>query len=210
MLGGYNFDLGLTDEDLAFLDSLNRSGPSQPAHIDLEKPLPREVLFDEHSGNQHGPNAYHDSPLSNWTPSAEDNAFMDQHYLSVPKHLDTPPSRAHAMPRVFPGYLSMESRDSAFGVCVRISQNKGLDRIMRCFPSAELLDRLINDFFIQQRLEIDTWIHESTMQLDQETPEMILTLAAAGAVLSKLEAIRRLGHAMLEVARLQVNDKVLF
>lgn len=81
---------------------------------------------------------------------------------------------------------------------------------MQYFPSAELLDSLINDFFIQQRLEIDTWIHEPTMQLDQESPEMTLTLAAAGAVLSDVDTIQRLGYAMLEIARLRVNDKVFF
>jgi hypothetical protein len=38
------------------------------------------------------------------------------------------------------------------------------------------------------------------MQLDLETLEMTLTLAAAGAFLSDIEAIQRLGYAMLEVA----------
>lgn len=79
---------------------------------------------------------------------------------------------------------------------------------MQCFPSSGLLDSLINDYFIQQRSEIDTWIHESTLQLNQESPEMILSLAAAGAILSEVEAIQRLGYAMLEVARLQINIKV--
>jgi hypothetical protein len=37
---------------------------------------------------------------------------------------------------------------------------------------------------------------------------MILTLAAAGAVLAKVEAIQRLGYAMFEVARLKVNSSV--
>jgi uncharacterized protein (DUF2384 family) len=80
---------------------------------------------------------------------------------------------------------------------------------MQCFSSAELLDSLIEVFFTQQRSEIDTWIHEPTMQLNEENPDMILILAAAGAVRSDVEAIQRLGNAMLEVARLQVNDKVL-
>lgn len=133
---------------------------------------------------------------------------MDQQYLSVPKHLNSPRSTDNSRPRIFAEPLSRESRDGAFAVVVRICQRKSLTRIMQCFPSSGLLDSLINDYFIQQRSEIDAWIHESTLQLNQESPEMILSLAAAGAILSEVEAIQRLGYAMLEVARLQINIKV--
>lgn len=133
---------------------------------------------------------------------------MDQHYLSVPKHLDTPSSTGISRPRVSQESLSRESRDAAFAVVVTKSQQRSLNRIMQCFPSAELLDSLIYDFLLQQRSQIDTWIHTPTLQLNKESPEMILTLAAAGAVLSNVEPIQRLGYAILEVARLQINSKV--
>ena len=79
---------------------------------------------------------------------------------------------------------------------------------MQCFPSVELLEGLSQVFFTQHRSEIDTWIHKPTIQLNKESRGMILTLAAAGAVHSDVEAIQRPGYAMLEVARLQMNDKV--
>lgn len=48
------------------------------------------------------------------------------------------------------------------------------------------------------------------MQLNKESPEMIIALAAAGAVLSPVEAIQKLGYALLEVARLYLCQKVHF
>jgi len=207
--GVINPDFELTDEDLEFLDYLNRLGPSPETHVVQEQPAQQYFPTGTEYPHDDDGNALDESPLSHWTPRAEDNAYMDQQYLSVPKHLDTPMLIGVAGPRIFAEALTRESRDAAFALVVKKCQRKRLNRIMLCFPSAELLDSLIQVFFAQQRSEIDTWIHESTMKLNNESPEMILTLAAAGAVLSDLEAIQRLGYAMLEVARLQVNDKVL-
>lgn len=156
------------------------------------------------------PETYHNSPLSNWTPRTEDNAYMDQEYLSGPKHLDNPNSATVSRPRVFSEHLSKESRDSAFAIVVQMCRQKDLNRIMQCFPSAELLDSLIQDYFLRQRDRQDSWIHEPTMQLNKESPEMIIALAAAGAVLSPVEAIQKLGYALLEVARLYLCQKVHF
>ena len=68
------------------------------------------------------------------------------------------------------------------------------------------LDSLIH-VLIWQRSETDSWIHEPSLNLNR--PEVILTLAAACAGLSNMEAIQRLGYAMYEVARFQVNDTVI-
>jgi hypothetical protein len=152
--------------------------------------------------------AYHNSPLSNWTPRTEDNAYMDQQYLSVPKHLDRPISSAAVESRVISEHLSRESRDKAFAIVVQVCQRRDFGRIMHYFPSAELLDSLIQDYFHQQRSELDSWIHESTMDLNQESPEIIIALAAAGAVSSPVNAIQRLGYALLEIARLELSNKV--
>jgi hypothetical protein len=134
---------------------------------------------------------------------------MDQQYLSLPQHLDNPQSNGVMKSQSLRYLLSTESRDASFALVVKICQWKNLDRIMQCFPSTTLLDSLIHNFFIQHRSEPDAWIHEPTMVLNQERPEMILTLAAAGASLSNVEAIQRLGYAMLEVARLKVNSMVI-
>ncbi|KGO71710.1 hypothetical protein PITC_027230 [Penicillium italicum] len=204
-----NFELGLTDADIEFFDSLSRPGPPHQTRVIQEQSAQRGIPVSPEFSNHVDTNPLNDSPLSHWNPRAEDNAYMDQHYLSVPQHLDTPDSTGISRPRIFAEPLSKESRDAVFALVVKRCQRNTSTRIMQCFPSVELLDSLIQSFFAQQRSKIDTWIHESTMLLNQESPDMILTLAAAGAVCSDVEAIQRLGYAMLEVARLQVIGKVL-
>lgn len=201
-------DFGLTNEDLELLDSIDRPALAQRAHENPQLPSLHDAPTDTKSPNQVVKIELQDSPLSHWTPHVEDNAYMDQQYLSLPQHLNNPHSPSTLYPRIIADPLSRESRDAAFALIVKICQWKDLNRIMQCFPSTELLDSLIHDFLIWQRSETDSWIHEPTLNLNQESPEMILTLAAAGAVLSNVEAIQRLGYAMQEVARLHVNNKV--
>ncbi|GMG10591.1 unnamed protein product [Aspergillus oryzae var. brunneus] len=200
--------LGLTEADLEFLASLNNHDlaherPNTVAQYHTQRSVPEALgLMDKE--------AYHNSPLSNWTPRSEDNAYMDQQYLSVPKHLDRSISSGTAEARVFSECLSKESRDKVFSIFVQVCQRRDFGRMMHYFPSAELLDSLIQDYFLHQRSEIDSWIHESTIDLNQESPEMIIALAAAGAVLSPVNAIQRLGYALLEIARLELSSKLPF
>ncbi|KAJ5905115.1 C6 and C2H2 transcription factor [Penicillium subrubescens] len=201
-------DFGLTDEDLELLDSINRPVSAQQAP-DYPKQFapPHDALTSRKPTRQISKVDLQDSPLSHWSPCKEDNAHMDQQYLSLPQHLDNPQSYGVLEPQNLRYPLSTESRDAAFALVVKICQWKNLNRIMQCFPSTKLLDSLIHNFFTRHRSETDTWIHEPTMNLNQEGPEMILTLAAAGAVLAKVDAIQRLGYAMFEVARLKVNSR---
>ncbi|KAB8261866.1 hypothetical protein BDV32DRAFT_148188 [Aspergillus pseudonomiae] len=203
--GNISPELGLTEADLEFLASLNNHDlaherPNSTTQYSTRRSVPEALgLMDKE--------AYHNSPLSNWTPRSEDNAYMDQQYLSVPKHLDRSISSGAAEVRVFSECLSKESRDKAFSIFVQICQRRDFGRMMHYFPSAELLDSLIQDYFLHQRSEIDSWIHEATIDLNQESPEMIIALAAAGAVLSPVNAIQRLGYALLEIARLELSSK---
>lgn len=201
MIGRDILDLGLTDGDLEFLDSLNNLDALYEDWTTTDQ-APREDLpSDTEPADLIDNNAYHDSPLAgSWTPRTEDNAYMDQEYLSVPKHLDNPKSTTPRS-RVSPEHLSKESRDSAFAIVVQMCQRRNVIKIMQCFPSAELLDSLIQDYFLRQRTQLDTWIHGPIMQLNKESPEMILALAAAGAVVSPVEAIQKLGYALMEIAR---------
>jgi len=207
-----NFELGLTNADLEFLDAFYNNNNNN-TNIDLrpgalEAPTRQPC---QPRNPQDGPAqnpAYDNSPLADWTPRADDNAYMDRKYLAVPKDLDHATHTGGLKPRITPEALSRESRDAAFAAVVLICQERNLYRIMHCFPSAELLDSLIQDFFVHQRSKTISWIHEPTVWLNQDTPEFIISLAAAGAVLSPVTAIQRLGYALLEIARLQLYNRV--
>lgn len=131
-------DFSLTDEDLEFLDSLTQ--PDQLLHVSEKQPR-RESDFHHVSSSETNAENIHHSPLSQWTPGEDDNVYMDQQYLSVSEHLDTPGSPRSRRDRVSDEYVSKESRDSVFAVVVHICQRKGPLQIMKCFPSADLLDR---------------------------------------------------------------------
>jgi hypothetical protein len=79
---------------------------------------------------------------------------------------------------------------------------------MKSFPSTELLDSLIQDFFARQSEQVDSWIHGPTFHPNEESPDMVGIIAAAGAVKSPIPTIRKLGFALMEVVRLQMSTKV--
>lgn len=201
-------DLGLTEGDLKFLSLLNTQSTLHENWITTEQLSQGPQLRDAEPAQLMDSDAYHNSPLTNWTPGTDDNAYMDQEYLSVPKHLDHPNPPGAAKPRAYSGRVSKESRDSAFAIVVKLCAQRKLNQVMQCFPSAELLDSLVENYLMQQRTHLDSWIHESTMGLNEACPELVMALAAAGAVLSPVEAIQKLGYALLEIARLHLNQKV--
>lgn len=44
--------------------------------------------------------------------------------------------------------------------------------------------------------------------MNDEAPDMLAALAAAGATRSTIPTIRKLGYALMEIVRLQLSDKV--
>ncbi|KAB8269737.1 hypothetical protein BDV30DRAFT_229551 [Aspergillus minisclerotigenes] len=127
--GNVSPELGLTEADLEFLASLNNHDlaherPNTAAQYHTQRSVPEALgLMDKE--------AYHNSPLSNWTPRSEDNAYMDQQYLSVPKHLDRSISSGTAEARVFSECLSKESRDKAFSIFVQYENDNTYTRNLR-------------------------------------------------------------------------------
>ncbi|KAE8139742.1 hypothetical protein BDV38DRAFT_291020 [Aspergillus pseudotamarii] len=127
--GNISPELGLTEADLEFLASLNNHDlaherPNTTAQYSTQRSVPEALgLMDKE--------AYHNSPLSNWTPRSEDNAYMDQQYLSVPKHLDRSISAGNAEARVFSECLSKEGRDKAFSIFVQYENDNSNTRNLR-------------------------------------------------------------------------------
>lgn len=201
-------DLGLTEGDLKFLSSLNTQSTFHENWMSTEQLSQGAQSGDAEKAQLMDSDAYRNSLLTNWTPGDNDNAYMDQGYLSVPKHLDYPNPPGAAKPMVYSGRVSKESRDSAFAVVVELCEQRKLNQVMQCFPSAELLDSLVQNYLTRQRTQLDSWIHGSTMQLNEACPELVMALAAAGAVLSPVEAIQKLGYALLEIARRHLNQRV--
>lgn len=192
------FDFDLTDVDFGLIDFFNTRGIA-------EAPTDRS---DADSGIALGAEAYRRSSLSNWTPAHEDHALADQGDLSVPESIDSPQTNMRPQRKVLSERLSQGSRDLIFGMVLQTNTKATTTRIMKSFPSTELLDSLIQDYFDFQNCHIDSWIHGPTFQPNDQSPDMLATVAAAGAIRSPIPTIRKLGYALMEVARLQLSSKV--
>ncbi|KAL3451605.1 hypothetical protein BJX65DRAFT_293519 [Aspergillus insuetus] len=198
-----NYDFDLTEVDFGLIDFYNSRGSVNPVLQPAEDPHDR----DADSGIALGAEAYQRSSLSAWQPAREDHAFADQGDLSVPKSIDSPEASVRSERQILSERLSPGTRDLIFGMVLQTSQRANLARIMKSFPSTELLDSLIQDFFARQSEQVDSWIHGPTFHLNEESPDMVGIVAAAGAVKSPIPTIRKLGFALMEVVRLQMSTK---
>ncbi|KAL2784905.1 hypothetical protein BJX66DRAFT_343579 [Aspergillus keveii] len=198
-----NYDFDLTEVDFGLIDFYNSKGSVNPVLQPAEDPHDR----DADSGIALGAEAYQRSSLSAWQPAREDHAFADQGDLSVPKSMDSPEASVRSERQILSERLSPGTRDLIFGMVLQTSQRANLARIMKSFPSTELLDSLIQDFFARQSEQVDSWIHGPTFHLNEESPDMVGIIAAAGAVKSPIPTIRKLGFALMEVVRLQMSTK---
>lgn len=197
------YDFNLTDGDFGLIDMYNAR--SFPPEIQGTEPHDR---FDADSGIGIGTEAYHRSSLSAWKPARQDRAFDDHENLSVPQAIDSPEAVAHPDRQILSERLSSSSRDLIFGLVLEISREADLSRIMKSFPSTELLDGLIQQFFEYQSHGVDSFIHGPTFRLNSEHASILAALAAGGAVRSPIPTIRKLGYALLEIVRLYMPIKV--
>lgn len=196
------FDFNLTDGDFGLIDMYN-SRSILPAHDHDQNDR-----FDADSGIGIGTEAYHRSSLSAWKPMQEDKACVDHENLSVPQTIDSPETSATLDRQILCERLTSSSRDLIFGLVLEISREANLTRIMKSFPSTELLDGLIQQFFERQSDNVDSFIHTPTFRPNNEHASILAAMASAGAVLSPIPTIRKLGYALLEIVRLYMPIKV--
>ncbi|KAJ5320635.1 hypothetical protein N7508_000918 [Penicillium antarcticum] len=196
-----HFDFTLTDGDFGLIDFYNSRSLLPSFHNQHDE------IYDTDSGIGIGAEAYHRSSLSAWKPAPEDHAFDDHENLSVPQVINSPetnvtPEWPHLCER-----LTSSSRDLILSLVLEVSREANLSRIMKSFPSTELLDGLIQQYFELQRHTIQTFIHMPTFQTNSEDPGVLAGLAAAGAVFSPIPTIRKLGYALNEIVRLHLPGK---
>lgn len=206
-------DFGLTDHDISLMESMNGHGVVfHPDYLNMEGSSQQaDDLSEADSGIAMGADAYRRSSLVCWTPGHEDHYCPDQDNLSVPKAIDrqesaTSPSRRH----VLTDHLSNRGRDLIFGMVLQTCRRADLSCIMSSFPSTELFNNLLHDFFDHHKSETVQWIHLPTFQPNREDPEILAVMAAAGASRSPIPAVRKLGYALMEIVRLRLGSKVCF
>jgi hypothetical protein len=228
-----NFGGELTDQPFTTRDVLNFGAettwelpifkPSFPIQIIDEDPqiqqhprLEGRVLRNPASGTRTpdirnsinlGAQAFKDS-LWQWTPAQHDHGYAEQLNLSLPPGVDISKTRLAFGAEMVEPRVSQTSRDRILAMVLGTCQQHSFSRVVSSFPSADLLSKLLHNFIDFHSRLADCWIHLPSIQPDQSRPELLAIMIASGAVLSGVQAIRKLGFALQEAVRLAVPQLV--
>lgn len=197
------FDFNLTDGDFGLIDMYNSGSIFPNMHENHQ-----QDSFDADSGIGIGTEAYNRSSLSAWKPGQGDKAGVDHESLSIPQNINSPEAIATPDQQILCDRLSSSSRDLIFGLVLEISREANLTRIMKSFPSTELLDGLIQQFFERQARSVVSFIHAPTFRPNSEHASILAAMASSAAVHSPIPTIRKLGYALVEIVRLYMPTKV--
>ncbi|KAK0385737.1 hypothetical protein NLU13_6914 [Sarocladium strictum] len=142
-------------------------------------------------------------------PSARDRAGAEEHNLSLSLNLQeqtSAESRVSVHAHVTAARLDATTRDKILTIVVKNCHSENLTRALQCFPSVALLDKLLQYYLTSPLAMADSWIHVPTFDPNTKRPELLLAIAAAGAVLTSDVALTKLGYAMQEVVRPAVGN----
>ncbi|KAL3435978.1 hypothetical protein BDV09DRAFT_203680 [Aspergillus tetrazonus] len=205
-------DLDLNMVDLGFLESYNSHIPfefdEQAPSVSLaESPYEARARPAE-EGTRGGARSMQHLRWR-FVPAPQDHGYCEHENLLLPTGASTSTmtpqeiDEANSSPCATEPSLDLSSRDRILGIV--LSQMKHpISAVLSSFPSVQLLDSLIRYYLTAPFSSAHSWIHRGTFNPQKLCPELLLAMAAAGAVLTPDPALRKLGFAMQEVVRLQL------
>ena len=203
---GMESSLDFNEIDFGWITSHNARQPAWTygAAPEPERALPlRETRTpDVASSINAGAEAYQKS-IWQWKPVQQDHAHAEQVNLSL-SCKDMQILEPQHGPDVLDQTLEQTSRDKILAMLLSVCKPSNISRVVASFPSAELLDSLMHSFFRSEVHRTDSWIHLPTFSVQSQRPELNGIVVAAGAVLSSVPALRKLGFAIQEAVRLAI------
>ena len=148
-----------------------------------------------------GAEAFKKSSITDWTPDHRSTAFEEQGDLSLSNDAFSQVTRMVSGHTFLTERLALSSRDKILGMVLNTSMPANRPRTMESFPSAEILDGLVQYFFYSHSKRPDTWIHIPTFNPNGVVTEFLAMVAVAGAVRNPIVAVQKLGFAMMESVR---------
>lgn len=211
---GLETDLDLSIVDLNFLESYNIRNPFEFGELPPEPlPLP-SVTTPEFNVSKDGTATTNSASLGKmiwrFIPAPQDHGFSEHDNLLLPdqpESTSTPHSLVEVERRGTTEKLELSSRDKILGIFLHQMKKPNIPHPLS-FPSVELLDSFIQYYLTAPFSNARPWIHLPTLSFKRSRPELLLGLAAAGAVLAPDLALRKLGYAMHEVLRIQMTAAV--
>ncbi|KAF2083821.1 hypothetical protein K490DRAFT_69422 [Saccharata proteae CBS 121410] len=165
-----------------------------------------------------GTDAFKKSSWSRWQPAkGRDNASAEHVNLSIPAaEAGSADGRYRVEQHVLRERLTQSSRDKILAMILGTCEPGNVAPVVASFPTTDLLDDLLQCFFAvhSSRAEVDSFIHVPTFSPNAVKPELLAVLIAAGAVLTDIRALQKLGLAMQDAVRMtlprlceQANEK---
>ncbi|OQE26113.1 hypothetical protein PENFLA_c007G00928 [Penicillium flavigenum] len=211
-MSSYN---ALDDMDLRFLDAYNISIPFEVSSI---HPTP--------TGAQTPHAASHTDPgqpaamcteafqNSHWKfrPNAKDHSGAEEHNLSLPAANSAYPSPESGVAlnldtRITCAELGNLVRDRILMMVVNSCHSDNLSKAVASFPSAGLLDTLLQYYLTSPVTHATSFLHAASFDPNEKRPELVAAMAACGAVLTSDPALSKLGYAIQECLRIAISKR---
>lgn len=135
----------------------------------------------------------------NWIPGPSDTGTAEQHSLALPDSVKQ--QIAHDLanrsdPMLASLSLSTADRERTLAVLLAHCDRSNLFAIVSSFPTAPLMQKLVQISLAHQDSSSLSWFHAPTFQISNIRAELLAALVAHGATLAPIKAVQRLGCAI--------------
>ncbi|RMD44988.1 hypothetical protein DV735_g75, partial [Chaetothyriales sp. CBS 134920] len=144
--------------------------------------------------------AFKESPWL-WTPQSDNHGAAEQRNLFLPSDSVLSPSNPSYDLPLLRQETSNLTRGKILTEVLGTCESTIHAHVISNFPSTELLTNLIHNFVASHLQQDLMWIHLASIEINKEIPLFVMSMVAAGAVVSPSPDIRKLGFAMQEAIR---------
>ncbi|RMZ77474.1 hypothetical protein DV738_g4398, partial [Chaetothyriales sp. CBS 135597] len=144
--------------------------------------------------------AFKESPWI-WTPQSDNHGAAEQRNLFLPSDSVLSPSNPSYDLPLLRQETSNLTRGKILTEVLSTCESTIHAHVISNFPSTELLTNLIHNFVASHLQQDIMWIHLASIEINKEIPLFVMSMVAAGAVVSPLPDVRKLGFAMQEAIR---------
>lgn len=142
-----------------------------------------------------------------WTPAAIDHVHKDHANLMVDRdHFESSiASLSSTTPRSAlesaTSYIDSSLRDRIFALVLTTVKPS---KITPAFPSLDLLDYILQNFFIRDEQVLDSFIHKPTFSAHDARIELVISIISAGAMSVSVPDVWKMGLALQDIVRVTV------
>ncbi|KAL4798793.1 hypothetical protein BDV19DRAFT_402143 [Aspergillus venezuelensis] len=208
-----NWETGfdLSPLDLNFLETYNAQAPFEYDEATVSTLTPMQQALEAEVQQKNNSVGNPKSPKRirwRFVPTSQDTGYAEHGNLLLSPSEAGPDANSQRLRNVEidlcpDDMLDLSSRDKLLSIVLgQMPRPLSLDAA--AFPSPELLDRLIRYYVTAPFSDAQLFIHRHTFSVKRSRPELLLAIAAAGAVLTPDLTLQKLGFAMQEVLRHQL------